>query len=46
MGRTVQGQIDRKLKRTRCNLRDKKDYKVIKINTDLIEYVPTTLLKK
>ena len=46
MGQTVHGQIGRKLKGSRCNSKDKAYSKVGKTNTDLIEYVPKTLVKK
>ena len=45
MGRTGHGQISLKLKRARCNSKYRTAFKYIKINTDLNEYVPKTLVK-
>ena len=46
MGRTGHGQIGRKLKGERYNSKYQTDYKGSNINTELIEYVPKTLVKK
>ena len=46
MVQTVHGQIGRKLKEDNCNSKDKTYFKGSKINTDLIEYVPKTIVKK
>ena len=46
MGRTGHVQIGRKLKGDKCNPKEKPASKVSNINTDLIEYVPKTLVKK
>ena len=46
MSRTGYGQIGHKLKGDKFNSKDKLASKGSKINTDLIEYVPKTLVKK
>ena len=46
MGETGHDQIGRNLKGDKCTSKDKPDYKANKINTDLIEYVTKTLVKK
>ena len=46
MGRTGHVQIGLKLKAERYNSKYKTDSKVSDINTDLIEYVPKTLVEK
>ena len=45
MGQTGHGKIGLKLKGERCNRENKTASKGSNINTDLIEYVPKTLLK-
>ena len=46
MGRTGHGIIGHELKRRRQNSTGKTDYKGNNINTDLIQYVTKTLVKK
>ena len=46
MGQNCHGQIGCKNIVVRYNFVDKTDFKVINMNTDLIEYVPKTLMKK
>ena len=46
VGRFGHGIIGSNLKEARCNSADKTAYKGSKINTDFIEYVPKTLMKK
>ena len=46
MGRTCPDQIGRKLKGEIFNSKDKTDSKVIKINTELLGYIPNTLVEK
>ena len=45
MGRTCPDQIGRKLKGEIFNSKDKTDSKVIKINTELLGYIPNTLVE-
>ena len=45
MGQTGHGQIGCKLKGETCNSKDKTAIKFSKINTDLFEYFPKTLVK-
>ena len=46
MGRTGHGQISCKLKGDKCTSKEKAACKVSNTNTDLIGYVPKTLVKK
>ena len=46
MGQNCHGQIGCKHNVVRCNFVDKTAFKIINMNTDLIEYVPKIIVKK